>query len=139
MTFSLDPRLEADTVPVVELELSTVRLMQDATYPWLVLVPRLPGLVEILDLEAAERALLMEEIAAAGAALSEATKCHKLNVAALGNQVPQLHVHVIARFRTDPAWPEPVWGRHPAKPWQAEAREALVRSVATRLKPPREA
>lgn len=133
MTFTLDPRLDADTVPVVDLPLSAVRLMNDATYPWLVLVPRRPGLVEIIDLDAAGRGVLMEEIAAAAAALQAATGCHKLNVAALGNQVPQLHVHVIARFRDDAAWPGPVWGAAPRADWEAGARGHLISAVAARL------
>jgi len=133
-SFSLDPRIEADTVPVVDLGLSTVRLMNDSNYPWLVLVPRRPGLVELLDLSPVERAVLIEEVAAAGEALRNSAPCHKLNVAALGNMVPQLHVHVIARLRTDAAWPGPVWGVVPAAPWPEGARDALVTAVRGRLR-----
>lgn len=132
-SFVLDPRLEADTVPVVDLPLSSVRLMNDATYPWLVLVPRRPGLVELTDLPPPMRALLIEEIAAAERALSAATACHKLNVATLGNQVAQLHIHVIARFNTDAAWPNPVWGAAPRTPWVEERRAAVVADIAARL------
>lgn len=135
MTFSLDPRLDADTVPVIDLDLCAVRLMNDATYGWLVLVPRRRGLVEILDLEAGDRARLMEEIASAGAALRDVVPCHKLNVAALGNMVPQLHVHVIARLKDDPAWPGPVWGVVPAVPWAQGARDRLVADLRARLRP----
>ncbi|HWT31784.1 MAG TPA: HIT domain-containing protein, partial [Propylenella sp.] len=89
--FSLDPQLAADSIAVAELPLSAVRLMRDANYPWLLLVPRRPGLAEIVDLAAAERTQLMAEIAAASEALRETVPCDKLNVAALGNMVRQLH------------------------------------------------
>lgn len=133
-SFTLDPRLEADTVPVADLGLSAVRLMDDANYPWLVLVPRRPGLVEIIDLDAAGRGQLIEEIARAETALAGATRCQKLNVAALGNQVAQLHVHVIARFAGDAAWPGPVWGAAPRTPYADERRAALVSDIAARLR-----
>lgn len=106
--FALDPRLEADSIPVAELPLSAVRLMRDANFPWLLLVPRRAGTVEIIDLSEADRARLMDEIALASTALRSEVPCDKLNVAALGNMVAQLHVHVIARRRDDPAWPNPV-------------------------------
>jgi len=115
-SFVLDPRLAADTVSLGDLPLCRVLLMNDRTYPWLILVPRRAGLAEIIDLQAAGRAVLTEEIAAASAALRAATGCHKLNVAALGNMVRQLHVHVIARFEGDAAWPGPVWGKVPPVP-----------------------
>jgi diadenosine tetraphosphate (Ap4A) HIT family hydrolase len=133
-SFTLDPRLEADTVPVVDLALSAVRLMDDANYPWLVLVPRRPGLVELTDLSAPFRAVLVEEIAAAETALAGATRCHKLNVGALGNLVAQLHVHVVARFDTDAAWPGPVWGAAPRTPYAEERRAAFVADLAGRLR-----
>ncbi|MCS0503077.1 HIT domain-containing protein [Ancylobacter mangrovi] len=108
--FLLDPRLEAHSFPVTDLSLCTVRLMDDARFPWLILVPRRPELVELIDLDPSDRATLSAEIDAASRALKAVTNCHKLNVAALGNMVRQLHVHVIARFEGDPAWPGPVWG-----------------------------
>ena len=110
-TWSLHPQLIADTHNVGDLPLSRLLIIQDANYPWILLVPRRPGVTEILDLGPAEQAQLMTEIARAGAALKEITACDKLNIAALGNIVPQLHVHVIARSTSDPAWPHPVWGR----------------------------
>jgi diadenosine tetraphosphate (Ap4A) HIT family hydrolase len=131
--FILDPRLDADSVPVANLELSAVRLMQDATYPWLLLVPRRPDLVEIIDLGEADRARLMEEVAMVARALKAATACDKLNVAALGNQVPQLHVHVIARFRADPAWPSPVWGKAPPRAWELQAQQVFVERLHAAL------
>lgn len=117
--WSLHPQLAADGVSLGDLPLCCVLLMRDASYPWLVLVPRRAQASEILDLSPPERATLIEEIARAGAALKSVSGCDKLNVAALGNVVPQLHVHVIARFRADPAWPRPVWGALPARRYGA--------------------
>jgi diadenosine tetraphosphate (Ap4A) HIT family hydrolase len=108
--FVLDARLDADTRLVESLALCDVRLMNDARFPWLVLVPRQPGLVEITDLSADEQATLWQEVNHAGAALREVVPCDKLNLGALGNIVRQLHVHVVARCEGDAAWPGPVWG-----------------------------
>ncbi|MGL4285355.1 MAG: HIT domain-containing protein [Phreatobacter sp.] len=129
----IDPRLAADSVPVTDLSLCHIRLMNDATYPWLILIPRRAGAVEIADLARADRIALMDEIAAASSVLRAMTRCDKLNVAALGNMVPQLHVHVIARFRGDPAWPGPVWGKAPAQPYGDTPRAGLVAALAARL------
>lgn len=128
--FSLNPTLAADTIPVATFELCEVRLMNDANFPWLVLVPRLRDAIEIVDLDARTRYRLIDEIARAGEALRTVTGADKLNVAALGNQVAQLHVHVIARFRDDPAWPGPVWGATPRKSYSQEDRVALVERLA---------
>ena len=126
LTFALHPQLEADTTPVGDLPLSRVLLMNDANYPWLILVPRLPGISEIIDLEENAQGQLTAEIARVSAALKAVTACDKLNVAAIGNVVPQLHVHVVARYRTDLAWPKPVWGAAPAKPYDEAARARLI-------------
>ena len=88
-------------------------IIKDANYPWLLLVPRRPEIDEILDLDEVEQAQLMTEITRVARALKSVTACDKLNIAALGNAVPQLHVHVIARRKTDAAWPRPVWGAVP--------------------------
>ena len=112
MPFALHPQLAADTFDVTRLALSAVRLMNDRTWPWLVLVPEREGAVELIDLDAEERPILIEEIALASTVLRDLFRPDKLNVAALGNQVGQLHVHVIARRYQDPAWPRPVWGTH---------------------------
>lgn len=109
-TFVLDPRLEGDSFPVLDLALASVRLMDDARFPWVILVPRRPGLAELIDLDDAARATLWGEIDAVSRALKALTGCDKLNVAALGNMVRQLHIHVIARFERDAAWPGAVWG-----------------------------
>lgn len=108
--FFLDSRLEGDTLPVGELQLSRVLLMNDARYPWVILVPRRPAIREMIDLDLRDRAMLYREIDAVSEAMQRLFKPLKLNVAALGNVVPQLHVHVIARYDTDAAWPKPVWG-----------------------------
>lgn len=108
--WALHPQLAQDTVELGDLALSRVLIIKDANYPWLLLVPRRPGIVEIIDLDDIEQAQLMVEIARVSRVLKSVTQCDKLNVAALGNAVPQLHVHVIARRKTDKAWPKPVWG-----------------------------
>ena len=108
--FALHPQLERDTVNIGDLPLCRVLVIQDANYPWLLLVPRRADVVEIIDLDEVEQAQLMTEITRVSRALKDVTKCTKLNVAALGNVVPQLHVHVIARRDGDAAWPRPVWG-----------------------------
>src|ERR1043165_7552532 len=107
--FQLDSRLEADTVFVADWPLSRLLLMEDARYPWLILVPRRAELSEIHDLGHAERMVLMEEIAPAAKGLKALTGAAKINVGALGNVVPQLHVHVVARNPGDAAWAGPVW------------------------------
>lgn len=108
--WSLHPQLVRDTIELGDLALSRVLIIKDANYPWLLLVPRRRDIVEIIDLEEVEQAQLMVEIARVGRVLKAVTQCDKLNIAALGNAVPQLHVHVIARRKTDKAWPKPVWG-----------------------------
>lgn len=107
--------------------------MDDANYPWLVLVPRVPQAVELIDLGARERSRVMEAIALASTVLKRETGCDKLNVAALGNQVSQLHVHVIARFHSDPAWPGPVWGKVPPVAYDPAKRDALVVRLSAAL------
>lgn len=110
-SFELDRRLAADTSPVASLPLCDVLLMNDARYPWLVLVPRVAGLVEIVDLDADQQAVLWQEINLASVALRSVAPCDKLNVGALGNIVRQLHVHIVLRREGDQAWPGPVWGK----------------------------
>jgi diadenosine tetraphosphate (Ap4A) HIT family hydrolase len=127
------PRIETDSLPVADLPLSAVRLMRDANYPWLLLVPRKPNLVEIVDLDPANRTQLMTEIGIASDALRTVAPCEKLNVAAIGNMVRQLHVHIVARNPGDAAWPKPVWGAVPAKPYPPGEAEALADRIAARL------
>lgn len=127
--WQLHPQLEADTHFVTSLGLSELRLMDDAQYPWLILVPRIAGATEIVDLDEAQQAQLMREIAQASHALRSLLDPHKLNVAALGNVVSQLHVHVVARFRGDAAWPRPVWGAVPPRAYGRDVREERLRAL----------
>lgn len=131
--FALDPRLAADTRPVLDLALSRLLMMTAVDHPWLILVPRRPDLVEILDLDHDDRTRLFDEITRVAAALRAETAAHKLNIGALGNVVSQLHVHVIARFPDDPAWPNPVWGRPPLRPLADAALDDLAGRLVARL------
>lgn len=131
--FTLDARLAADALPVGDLPLSRVLLMNDARFPWLVLVPRLAGLVELEDLPRELRIALLDEVDLAGRALRALCAPEKLNIAALGNVVSQLHVHVIARFRSDPAWPRPVWGVGESLPYQSEDAAERISQLRARL------
>jgi diadenosine tetraphosphate (Ap4A) HIT family hydrolase len=131
--WSLHPQLERDTTPLGELPLSRVLIINDANYPWLLLVPRRAGAVELIDLDEVERAQLMTEIALVSRALKDVTECDKLNVAALGNAVPQLHVHIIARRKTDKAWPKPVWGVVPAIPHDTKELDRFMVAIKKKL------
>jgi diadenosine tetraphosphate (Ap4A) HIT family hydrolase len=128
MDFDLDPRLETDSHFVADGPLSQLRLIDDTRFPWLVLVPRLPGASEWLDLDGDAQRLLLAEINLAGRLLRATGRSDKLNIGALGNVVRQLHVHVVARTEGDPAWPGPVWGH--GKP-QRHDPVALARRLAT--------
>jgi len=132
-SWSLHPQLEQDADTIGDLVLSRLLVSNDATYPWLLLVPRRPGASEIIDLNAEDQQQLMTEIAVVSAALKAITDCDKLNVAAIGNVVPQLHVHVIARRRDDPAWPKPIWGAVASRAWDAAERERLVAAVRSKV------
>ena len=131
--FQPDPRLAADSVLVADGPLSQLRLMDDARFPWLVLVPRLDGAVEWLDLDGAAQRQLLAEVNLAGRLLRAVGPVHKLNIGALGNIVRQLHVHVVARSDTDAAWPGPVWGSGARVPYPAPRREALVAALRQNL------
>ena len=132
--WSLHPQLKRDTVNLGDLPLSRVLVNDDANYPWLILVPRRPNLVEVIDLDEGAQAQLMREITRVARALREITTSHKLNIAALGNVVPQLHVHVIARFRDDAAWPNPVWNVVPRRAYAQEELEAFTRPLREQLR-----
>jgi diadenosine tetraphosphate (Ap4A) HIT family hydrolase len=106
---NLHPKLEADSVFIKDLELCQVRLINNAKFPWILLVPRVENMVEIIDLDASQQVQLMQEIITTSSVLKELFAPDKLNIGALGNIVPQLHIHVIARYKTDEAWPNPVW------------------------------
>lgn len=128
--FTLHPRLKADTIPIGELPLSAALLVNDARFPWLMLVPQRPDLVELTDLTEADAGALMQEIRVATRVMLELAKPDKVNVGALGNVVPQLHVHVIGRYRSDPAWPNPVWDSGTPQPYPDHAAAALVERAA---------
>jgi diadenosine tetraphosphate (Ap4A) HIT family hydrolase len=131
--WSLHPQLVSDTVAVGDLPLSRVLLANDANYPWLILVPRRPGLAELIDLEENAQVQLLGEVAAAARALKAITECEKLNIAALGNQVAQLHVHVIGRRHSDVAWPKPVWGAAPPCIYDPLVRAGFIDALRARL------
>jgi len=131
MSFSLHPQLAKDCHRLGRFELGLLLLMNDAQYPWFILVPQRAGLREIYQLDEAAQLLLWRESAALSRALMTAFRGDKLNLAALGNMVPQLHLHHIVRHAGDPAWPAPVWGRLPPRPYapdQLEQRLAALRA-----------
>jgi diadenosine tetraphosphate (Ap4A) HIT family hydrolase len=132
-TFHLHPQLEADTSHIADWGLSRVLLMNDARFPWIILVPRRAGLSEIQDLKHAERMVLIEEINRAGEKLKALTGARKINSAALGNMVPQLHVHIIARFENDAAWPKPVWSVGSAAAYEQDVKTALIEKLRAGL------
>jgi diadenosine tetraphosphate (Ap4A) HIT family hydrolase len=135
MSWTLHPQLESDTVAVGDLALSRLLLANDANYPWLLLVPRRLGASEIIDLPEVDQAELLAEVGRVCRALRTVARCDKLNVAALGNVVPQLHVHVIARHRGDPAWPQPVWGAVPTRHYDPAARDRLIAALRRAIWP----
>src|ERR1700748_392350 len=124
--WSLHSQLKKDTIDIGALPLSKVLVIKDANYPWLLLVPRRPEIVEIIDLAEVEQAQLMTEISRVARALKEITKDEKLISAALGNMVPQLHVHIIARRSDDAAWPRPVWGVVPPLAHDADEVQQFI-------------
>ena len=132
-SWSLHPQLRADTAFVCDLPLSRLLAMNDANFPWLILVPRRPGASELFDL-GADQATLANEIALVSRALKEETRCDKLNVAAIGNVVPQLHIHIVARTKDDALWPRPVWGAAPPRPYEPEALQRFVTAIRERMR-----
>lgn len=131
--WSLHSQLEKDTINVGDLPLCRVVVIKDANYPWLLLVPRRPEVVEIIDLDEIEQAQLMTEVSRVARVLKVITGCDKLNIAALGNIVPQLHVHVIARRAGDAAWPRPVWGVAPPLPHDPEEVSNFISALRRKI------
>jgi len=132
--FTADPAFEAGSVFAADWPLCQVRLQDDARFPWLILLPRVAGAVELDDLTADQRAVLTEEMVRAGEvvrALGQAAgrPVDKLNTAALGNVTRQLHVHVVGRRHDDGLWPDPIWGRPGARPLSADDKDALLRAI----------
>ena len=130
--WSLHPQLANDTVPVRELALSRLLAVNAADYPWLILVPRRLHVTVLADL-GADAFPLMAEIGLASLALKEVTQCDKINVAALGNVVPQLHVHIVARCKTDPLWPKPIWGAEAPRASEAAEFARFVGAIREKL------
>lgn len=128
--FALDPRLQQDTLHVGDFPLCRLLLMNDASYPWFILVPRREEVSELFQLDEADQRSLWHETNLLAEVLKDTFKADKMNVASLGNMVSQLHMHVIARRRGDAAWPAPVWGHRPAQPYT----EDQVKEVRDRLK-----
>lgn len=133
--FVLHTQLVKDTVTVGDLGLCRVLLCNDAQYPWLILVPRREDVVELFQLSRIDQQQLLDEISTVSAALAGHFRADKMNVAALGNVVPQLHVHVVARFSGDPAWPRPIWGAHPAQPYEDGALQQRLLDLEELLVP----
>ena len=123
--FALDPRLQQDTLPIGDFPLCRLLLSNDSNYPWFILVPRRDDISELFQLDVADQLQLWQETTALAELLKDLFDADKLNIAALGNVVSQLHMHVIVRKRDDAAWPAPVWGKHPAKPYSAEQVAAI--------------
>ena len=124
--FILHSKLAADTFEVLRLEVGQLLLMNDARYPWLILVPQVSGMRDLHNLSTKQYQAVTQEIAQVSEVLESVTQAHKMNVGALGNMVPQLHIHIIARQTNDAAWPAPVWGQVPALGYDDEALSKLL-------------
>ena len=132
--FTPDPAFDAGSVLACDWPLSQVRLQDDGRFPWLILIPRIEGVVEVDELTADQRAVLMEETVRAGAAVRAMGQrsmrpVEKLNIAAIGNVTAQLHIHIVGRRRDDDLWPDPVWGRGPAAPYAPEVRDEILAAI----------
>ncbi|WP_445619660.1 HIT domain-containing protein [Kushneria sp. Sum13] len=137
MAFVLHERLAADTLFVASLELCELRLMNDARFVWALLIPQRDSIRESFELPASERALLWQEVDLLSEFMMRHTGADKINIGALGNMVPQLHVHVIARSQHDDAWPGPVWGAGQVQPLEDDTRQTrltLLQRFAADLK-----
>ena len=133
--FELDARLERDSQPLMWLGLCELRILDDRRWPWLVLIPQRPAIVEFHDLSPLDLTMLTFELNMVSQALKNVTACQKINIGALGNIVPQLHVHVVARSEADPAWPGPVWGHSPREPYRREDLHQFASAVRSALSP----
>lgn len=132
--FQLHPRLQQDCIPVGRFQLCQLLMMNDCQYPWFILVPQISGISEVYQLSKASQLQLNAESCALAGMLAAFYKADKMNIATIGNKVPQLHVHHIVRYQTDKAWPEPVWGKYPALPYPAQRLQDTVRQVQVALK-----
>ncbi|MBH0078402.1 HIT domain-containing protein [Pseudoalteromonas sp. NZS11] len=127
--FKLAPELKRDCIELADWPLCKVLLLNDSQYPWFVLVPRQANLKEIIDLSEDDQIVYLKESAKLSKLLMDVFSPDKLNIAALGNMVPQLHIHHIARFTTDAAWPAPIWGKYPAVPYTDVQIAALKKAL----------
>jgi len=134
VTFALHPQLAADTIPVGELPLCHVLLMNNWHFPWLILVPKRDGMRELFDLSAADYSTAMQEVRNVAQQFQNITGADKINIAALGNMVPQLHIHIIARFAQDDAWPKPVWNSSlAAEPYAPALYVELINKIRSHI------
>jgi diadenosine tetraphosphate (Ap4A) HIT family hydrolase len=131
---TLHPQLQKDCLIVGRFKLCHLLLMNDANYPWLILVPDRDNITEIYQLAEEDQAQLIHESSLVAKMLSEHFNADKINIAALGNVVPQLHIHHIARYRHDAAWPKPVWGQVPSQPYSEEAQMNVLDKLRAALK-----
>ncbi|WP_432740487.1 HIT family protein [Methylobacter sp. G7] len=134
MSFQLHPRLEQDCIVIGRFELCRLLMMNDSQYPWFILVPERAGLQEIYQLNKTERELLTEESSYLAETLANLYQADKMNIAAIGNLVPQLHIHHIVRYQTDKAWPAPVWGKFAAEPYTEQQIADTLARVKDQLK-----
>lgn len=132
--FILNSKLAADTFEVLSLEVSQLLLMNDARYPWLILVPQVSGMRDLHNLSTKQYQAVTQEIVQVSEVLESLAQAHKMNVGALGNMVPQLHIHIIARQTNDAAWPAPVWGVGEAQPYSQDAAKTLIQQIASKLR-----
>lgn len=135
--FNLHPQLAKDTFLVGEFPLSTCRLMNDCQFPWLILIPRIPAIKEVYEMTENDQTQFLRESSWLSSQLAKTFQADKMNIAALGNQVPQLHFHHIVRYQNDVAWPNPVWGR-PAIPYTAEVLNHMQQTLMMALRGHRE-
>ena len=127
--FKLDARLENDTIELGNIEFIKVLMSKDSNYPWLILVPEIADATELFDLDAQQQQLLMQTITKISKDMQVEFSADKINVGALGNVVKQLHIHIVARFETDIAWPGPIWGQHPATPYHEQDLAILAQGL----------
>jgi diadenosine tetraphosphate (Ap4A) HIT family hydrolase len=132
--FQLHPRLQQDCFSVGQFTLSRILMMNDNQYPWFILVPQRKGIKEIYELSPSDRQLLMDESCLLAKTMVELYRPDKLNIAAIGNLVPQLHVHHVARYQTDIAWPGPIWGKFPVSTYAGQTAELQIARLRERLK-----
>lgn len=131
--FVLHPQLEKDSELVTELDLCSVRLINDANYPWLILVPQVANISDVIDLNAAQQQTLWLESAQVSLALKHLFTPDKLNIAALGNMVPQLHLHHVVRYQSDVSWPKPIWGQVPPTAYSDEQLAKQIELIKTEI------